>query len=207
MGESLVLEKVCYHVDNGRFTDNAFVNNLNQQGQIINYFGANAYHQNGEVIIDLKKKTRIILLHATHQSPEIIIPHLWPYALQMANQIVNITSRRQDGSIPMAFLQVKSGAANRPPTSIWLPSMSVGLTTATKKEDRQVATEKHVRTVHLVLFINTVLVSPQYHVHLDNFFETKNLESNTGKPSLQLTLIQYLTIGLRVGILTSISGR
>jgi hypothetical protein len=32
-----------YHVDNGRFADNAFINSITRSGQIISYCGVNAH--------------------------------------------------------------------------------------------------------------------------------------------------------------------
>jgi len=37
-----------YHADNGRFADNAFVNDIKGQRQSISYCGVNAHHRNGK---------------------------------------------------------------------------------------------------------------------------------------------------------------
>ena len=49
-----------------------------------------------------------MLLHATHQWPDAITLHLWPYALKMANEIGNIMPRGQDGLIPMDLFSKSS---------------------------------------------------------------------------------------------------
>ena len=41
--------QVCnYHSDNGRFADNAFINDAKHKNQGITYCGVNAHHQNGK---------------------------------------------------------------------------------------------------------------------------------------------------------------
>lgn len=73
-----------YHTDNGRFSDNTFLNDLMDQCQKITYFGVDARHQNSRAekrIRDLPEKFRILLLHAIHQMPNASTSHLWPSAL------------------------------------------------------------------------------------------------------------------------------
>ena len=56
-----------YHADNGRFADNAFINDVRDQGQTISYCGVNAHWQNGiaeKAIRDLRESERTSLLHA-----------------------------------------------------------------------------------------------------------------------------------------------
>lgn len=36
-----------YHADNGRFSDNLYINDVRQKGQTITYCGVNAHWQNG----------------------------------------------------------------------------------------------------------------------------------------------------------------
>jgi len=50
-----------YHADNGRFADNAFIEDAKEQRQSISYCGVNAHHQNGKAekrIRDLKVQER-----------------------------------------------------------------------------------------------------------------------------------------------------
>ena len=56
-----------YHADNGRFADNAFINDVEKEGQTISYCGVNAHFQNGiaeKLIRDLQERARTVLLHA-----------------------------------------------------------------------------------------------------------------------------------------------
>jgi len=90
-----------YHSDNGRFMDKDLLEDVKAQRQAIMYCRVHAHHQNGKAekrIRNLQEKTRLILLHAIHQWPNVITLQLWPYALCVANKIK--TPRTQDGLIP-----------------------------------------------------------------------------------------------------------
>ena len=62
------------------------MDDVKTQRQIITYHRLNAHHQNSKAqkrIRDLQEKTKIILLHAIHQWPDAVTPHLWPYTLRV----------------------------------------------------------------------------------------------------------------------------
>jgi len=85
-----------YHADNGRFADNAFINDCKAQGQTITYCGVNAHWQNGlaeKGIRDLGEAARTMLLHAMHRWPSAVTIHLWPYALRYAAHSIIRPSR------------------------------------------------------------------------------------------------------------------
>ena len=72
-----------YHSDNGRFMDNAFVNDCLKQGQSQSACGVNAHHQNGRVektIRDLSDDARKSLIHAVYKCNGVVSTALWPYA-------------------------------------------------------------------------------------------------------------------------------
>jgi len=59
-----------YHADKGRFTENAFIKDVQEHWQSISYCGVNAHHQNGKAekrIRDLQVQGRVMLIHAMHQ--------------------------------------------------------------------------------------------------------------------------------------------
>ena len=65
----------------------------------------NAHNQNGKTeITDVQERSRIMILHATHQLDDVITPDLWPYTLNMVNKIRNIMPRMQDGLVHIALL-------------------------------------------------------------------------------------------------------
>jgi phosphoglycolate phosphatase-like HAD superfamily hydrolase len=81
-----------YHVDNGRFIENAFVEDVNAQRQTNSFCGVNAHFQNGiaeRCIRELQDQARTMLIHANHRWPTAVNAHLWPYALCMANDLHN----------------------------------------------------------------------------------------------------------------------
>ncbi len=95
-----------YHADNGRFADNAFINDMFLQKQEITYRGVNVHFQNGvaeKQIRDLKELTRTSLLHATAHWPKAISVHLWPYAIRPANKVLCTCNKRADGKSVLEF--------------------------------------------------------------------------------------------------------
>ena len=64
-----------YHADNGRFSDNGFIDAVNGKDQKIKFCGVGAHHQNG--IIENKNKVlttggRTLLLHGRRMWPNMI---------------------------------------------------------------------------------------------------------------------------------------
>ena len=95
---------IHYHADNGRFADNAFLNDVRQQNQSVTYCGVNAHFQNGVAekrIRDLQDHTRTAILHATARWPAAISTYLWPYALRTANDVLVSAPRQKDGKSAM----------------------------------------------------------------------------------------------------------
>jgi hypothetical protein len=83
-----------YHADNGRFADNKFCEAVAQKGQSLTFCGVNAHFQNGVAerrIRELQDHARTMLIHANRRWPQAINAHLWPYAIRMANEILNST--------------------------------------------------------------------------------------------------------------------
>ena len=81
-----------YHADNGRYADNAFANDARVQKQKVSYCSVNAHHQHGraeQCIRDLQDHARALIMHKTKKWPEVITPHLWPYAIRLANKVRN----------------------------------------------------------------------------------------------------------------------
>ena len=73
-----------HHCDNGRFSDNSFIQNCEGMRQGITYCGVNAHFQNGhaeKAIRDIQTMARKMILRAKGQWPEAIHLSLWPYDL------------------------------------------------------------------------------------------------------------------------------
>ena len=107
--ESFGIKVRQYHANNGRFAERAFINDVQRQGQTIPYCGVNAHFQNGiaeKQIQDLQDSAQTMMLHATARWPQAMSPHLWPYAMRMANDVMNSTPTRKDVK---SAIQVFSG--------------------------------------------------------------------------------------------------
>ena len=185
-----------YHSDNGRFIDNAFVNDCIKQGQTQSCCGVNAHHQNGKVekrIRDLGDDARKLLIHSIFKWNGIINSSLWPYAFRHAANVRNTLPDKKDGTSP---LERFSGTDIKPNLRFhhtfgcpvyalnnklqqgqsiprWDPRVRLGVYLG--------ESPRHARSVSLVLNTNTGLVSPQFHVKHDDFFETikKNVNTST----------------------------
>ena len=176
-----------YHADNGRFADNMFIKDVANSKQTISYCGVNAHFQNGiaeKRIRDLQEQARKMLLHAKARWPEAINASLWPYAVRTANDTMNHIPDRDDGSsrverfgdtdvnpnlkvfhsfgCPVYALNNNLQANKSIPK--WDSRARVGVNLG--------LSPRHARSVTLVLSTQTGLVSPQFHVTHDDFFET-----------------------------------
>ena len=64
-----------YHDDNGRFSDNGFIDDINQKDQKITFCGVGSHHQNSIVQNNnkiLNTGARMLLLHGMIMWPQII---------------------------------------------------------------------------------------------------------------------------------------
>ena len=119
-----------YHADNGRFADNAFIQDCKTQGQSISYCGVNAHFQNGIAerrIRDLQEQTRTSMLYAMNKCRKMILICLWPYAMRHANDIANATPKKGENSSPLEkFLGVKVAPKLRHFHSFGCPTYVLG---------------------------------------------------------------------------------
>ena len=178
-----------YHADNGRFADNAYRNHCLNKGQSLTFCGVNAHWQNGvaeRAIRDIKENSRSILFHAIHKWPGAVSIFLWPYAMRHAVNLRNNTPLKHEELSP---IEKFTRSATRPnlkhfhtfgcpvfvlnnnlqakkPIKTWLPRSRLGIYLG--------HSEQHARSVSSVLSLTTGLVSAQFHVSHDDFFETVN---------------------------------
>ena len=176
-----------YHADNGRFADNAFLEDVSLNRQSITFCGVNAHFQNGiseKRIRDLQDLARTQLIHAQHRWPAAVEASLWPYAIRYANAVHNSSLTLKSTKSPIelfAGIKMKPGVKhfhpfgcpvyvlkNQPATNKSIPKWEsksrLGLYLG--------PSPRHSRSVALVLNLETGMVSPQYHVRYDNLFET-----------------------------------
>ena len=179
-----------YHADNGRFSEAAFMDAVQQAGQSISFCGVGAHHQNGVAerrIRDLTEHARTMLLHASHRWPKAINAHLWPYALRQAAHIRNHLPRESEGGSPIekfAKAEVHNKLFHKHQHTFGCPvyvldaPLQSGLGTKPKWSERSRVgaylghSSNHAQSVALVLNLKTGHVSPQFHVVFDDSFQT-----------------------------------
>ena len=177
-----------YHADNGIFEAREFQEAIHADGQTITFCGVNAHHQNGRAekkIRDLQELTRTAILHAQHRWPNAISSHLWPMAMKSANENTNSAPSIETGISPIeVFTQVqvapkiKHAHTFGAPVYVLAERLQSQGGTQPKWDQRSnigiyVGTSpRHSRKVALVLNLETGHVSPQFHVVVDDFFET-----------------------------------
>jgi Reverse transcriptase (RNA-dependent DNA polymerase) len=192
----------AYHSDNGVFKSKAWQENCMSNGQGLTFAGVNAHHQNGRAerrIRELQDMARTMLIHAKHRWPTAITANLWPYAVRMANDVLNLTpsSKFPDGRIPLSSFS-KTNVTTNP--IHWQPfGCPVYVLSASKQtngiqnkwsERSRVGiylgrSPQHAQSVALVLSLETGLVSPQFHVSFDPTFQTMRKHFNNNQPISQ----------------------
>jgi len=130
---------------------------------------------------------RTMLIHAHHRWPDAITPNLWPYALRMANDAINVTPnlKFKDAQTPIESFTRTKVASNpkhwhlfRCPAYMLIQDLQSDTAIHHKwKSHLRVGvylgrSPQHARDVSLMLNLETGLVSPQFHVKLDSNFQT-----------------------------------
>jgi hypothetical protein len=192
----------AYHSDNGIFKSNAWQDNCNERGQGLTFAGVNAHHQNGRAerrIKELQNLARTMLIHANKRWPDAITTNLWPYAVRMANDVLNSTpsAKFPDGRIPLSSFSQSKVTIN--PTH-WQPFGCPVYVLSSAKQTTGIQQKwsersrvgiylgrspQHAQSVALVLNLTTGLVSPQFHVTFDPTFQTIRKQFHEDPPKLQ----------------------
>jgi hypothetical protein len=178
-----------YHADNGRFAENLWLAHCNQQQQSVTFCGVGAHFQNGVAekrIRDLQESARTMMMRAADKWQVAQSTALWPYAIRLANEALNCTPRRDD--VRESPIEIFTGSRVRPnlkhlhhhgcPAYVLKAALQSAGGSQKKWDPRARLgiylgpSPKHARGVSLVLNPRTGLVSPQWHVKHDDFFET-----------------------------------
>jgi len=124
------------------------------------------------------------LLHARACWPQAVYFALWPYALRNAALLHNTLPVLEDGTSRLELFNsicvgshmthahtfgcpvfaLQNALASGKSLPRWSPCACLGLNLG--------PSPMHARNVYLVLNLITGCVSPQYHCHFDNFFQT-----------------------------------
>ena len=176
-----------YHADNGQFTDKGFIEDCQKQHQGLTYCRGNMHFQNGiaeKKIHDLQEQTRTMMLHGLCKWSSILLIHLWPYGLRMANDICNSTPHKGSDISPIElFLGVTVHPKLKHYHSFGCPTYMLDKELQAQKSLPKwhsrarlgmylVPSSNHSRSVSLVLNPHTGHASLQFHVKHDKFFET-----------------------------------
>ena len=179
------------HADNGRFIDNVFVQDINNQGQTISYSGVNEHFQNGiaeKRIRDIQDSARKILLHAQSKWPEVISANLRPYAVRNANEnICQIPDELNGTSKFERFVQSEISQRMRNMHTLFCPVYALNNRLQEGKKINKWSprarlgvnlgvSPRHARSISLVLNLNTGLVSPHFMLFTTN--SSKQLDLN-----------------------------
>jgi len=179
-----------YHADNGIFSKNAWTQSCIQERQSLTLAGVSAHHQNGVAerrIRELRALARTMLIHAQRRWPQAITTNLWPYAIRMANDVLNATPNLQHKTKePAELLFSGSTITSNPkhwhhfgcPAYVLAQPLQASQNIYHKWRERAVLgiylgkSPQHSKEVALVLNLTTGLVSPQFHVKLDSTFKS-----------------------------------
>ncbi len=196
-----------YHADNGIFKAYAWVMACRNKGQALTFAGVNAHHQNGiaeRKIRSLQELARTMLLHANNRWPKAVTANLWPYAIRMANDVLNETPNLKDKSKRTAQ-QIFSNTNVQVNPKHWKPfgcpvyvldsKIQGGSGIFHKWKSRAKVgvylgrSPQHARSVALVLDRQTALVSPQFHINFDPSFHTVKQDEYDSKWQLKAGFI------------------
>ena len=200
----------AYHADNGAFKANKWVDHCRANSQALTFAGVNAHHQNGLAerrIRELQDMTRSMLIHANHKWNKAITTNFWPYAMRMANGIMNETPNLLDQhrrSAEQAFSRTivnhntKHQKTFGCPTYVLDNKLQSGNIFHKWSERSRVGTylgksPQHSRNVSLVLDRNTGLVSPQFYVLHNIRFDTIKQENYDSMWQVKAGFVSVLT--------------
>ena len=134
-----------------------------------------------------------MLLHAAEKWPGAIHTCLWPYALRTANEVYNTIPNNADGTSSIERFsgsevdpQLKNHHTFGCPIYMLNPNLQDKKHAPRWESRARIGiylgpSPRHARSVSLVLKLKTGLVSTQYHVTHDDFFETVHDTAKTEK--------------------------
>ena len=165
---------------------------MKEKHQSISYCRVNTHWQNGRAekrIRDLEEGGRKQLLHAKSRWSRVITLHLCPYALRMVNQLHNNIVNYKSKESPLErFCGVKvERNLNKShtfgcPVYVFHNTLQGGKYIPKWNPRSRLAVNlgpspNHTRSVSLILNLITGLVSPQFYINHDEFFETVRPEA------------------------------
>ncbi len=172
-----------YHADNGCFAGNAFISHCEDNKQLLTYRGVNAHFQNGiakRAIRDVQEQARKSLLHAINHWPRVMGLSLWPFATHYAVFLHNVLPSpevRRPRLEVVGNFSVGHRLLDCHTFGCPVYALQGGSTVPKWNQRARLGVNLgpssfHTCNVNLILNPTTGLVSPQFHVSFDDFFET-----------------------------------
>ena len=194
-----------YRTDNGIFTKEAFMSELDSKNQLITSCGVGAHHQNGVAersIRTLVERSRTVLLHAQLRWMDETSVELWPMAMQHTSYLINVIPNIHEGLSPEEkFSQSFHGTNRLSNLPVWgCPAYVLQPQLQDKKklpkwEPRSRRGQYlgwsplHASNVALVRNLKTGYISPQFHLIFDNWFETVVTDDSEDPPAIWEVLV------------------
>jgi hypothetical protein len=198
---------ICsYHTDNGVFKAQEFLSELSTKGQGIQFSGVSAHFQNGTAENGIKlivRNARTMMLHVALRWPGFYEQELWPMAMTHVVHLWNHTPKMSSKLAPIEiFTQSTSDHSSllnaHPwgcPVYILEPKLRDGHKIPkwepwSHRGQYMGVSSQHASSVHLVRNLQTSLITPQYHLVFDDFFETIFLDGEQ-EPSVWPDLVVF----------------
>jgi hypothetical protein len=178
-----------YHADNGAFRSKIFQKSIDNNNQKLNFSGVNAQWQSGLVERSdgtLCAAARSMLNHAISQWEKTITAKLWSFAIQHAATIYNIT-KRQSRDYNLSSWEQVTGERSKLNETNMHPLFSPDYVLDRRMQEGTSPPKWRKRTIQKVYVCHrhhysksvpmvwdpkTKLVSPQFHVMLDDKLNT-----------------------------------
>ncbi len=188
MAHTSGVEIKSYHADNGIFAARDYTRELQNRGQNYDFSGVGAHHQNGRAeraIQTVVWKARSMMIHQHIMWPDEYDAKQWPLALSYAAFIHNHTPRQDNGFAPMEIFTgsrmnchyLRRCRVWGSPAYVLDPKLQDGRKIPKWQPRARLGqflgfSNKHSSTVGLIRNLKTGSISPQYHVVIDEKFET-----------------------------------
>jgi len=201
-----------YLTDNTPFGSSEFLADIEAKGQVINFSGVGAHHQNGVAersIQTITKLARAMMLHATLMWPDSANLELWPFAMDHAVYLYNHMPRPDTFKAPIELFSKTAFSDYTHLHRLHVFGCPVYVLDPKLQDEKKLPkwnprsrrgqflgySPDHATTVGRILNLKTGFVSPQYHViYDDKFTSVPNSESGGILNDKEFTQSEWLSL-------------